>query len=176
MRKLLALILFQAGIAQAELGIHLQPGLGVAAPEDFESVVAPDGSGLPPGNGSVAEGKKLYMTHCAACHGLDGKLASNQIAGGVGTLTSKRPYKTVGSYWPYATTLFDYINRAMPYGNEKALNADQVYAITAYVLHLSEIVGEKDTLDRDNLADVQMPNRDGFRPAKDYSPAEIQAK
>ena len=105
--------------AQAELGEHLQISLGKPAAQGFEAVVAPDGSGAPPGTGSVEEGKKLYERHCTACHGPDGKLPGNAIAGGIGSLTTNRPNKTVGSYWPYATTLFDYIYRAMPYGNEK---------------------------------------------------------
>ena len=87
-------------LTQAELGSHLKPDLGIPAPENFESVVAPDGSGLPVGSGSVKKGKQLYMTHCASCHGVDGKLAGNAIAGGVGSLTGSKPVKTVGSFWP----------------------------------------------------------------------------
>ena len=176
MRKLVFLLLLHAGVVQAELGSHIKIRLGVAAPENFESVAAPDGSGLPIGSGSVTEGKALYINQCAACHGLDGKLAGNAIAGGVGTLAGDRPFKTVGSYWPYATTLFDYINRAMPYGNEKSLNANEVYAITTYVLYLSGIVGENDSLNESSLIDVQMPNRDGFRTAKGYVSASLHEK
>jgi S-disulfanyl-L-cysteine oxidoreductase SoxD len=176
MRKLVFLLLLHVGVVQAELGSHIKIRLGVAAPKNFESVAAPDGSGLPTGNGSATEGKVLYMKQCAGCHGLDGKLAGNAIAGGVGTLTGDRPFKTVGSYWPYATTLFDYINRAMPYGKEKSLNADEVYAFTSYVLYLSGIVSENDSLNEGSLTEVQMPNRDGFRTAKDYVSASLHEK
>ena len=91
--------------AWAELGLHLQPALGKPAPHGFEAVVAPDGSGAPAGEGTAEIGRPLYDAHCAACHGLDGKLAGNAIAGGIGSLRSAKPNKTVGSYWPYATTL-----------------------------------------------------------------------
>ena len=156
--------------AQAELGEHLQISLGKPAAQDFEAVVAPDGSGAPPGAGSVGAGKELYERHCTACHGLDGKLPGNAIAGGIGSLTTSRPNKTVGSYWPYATTLFDYINRAMPYGNEKSLTANEIYAITAYVLHLNDIVPHSLVLSVENLAEIEMPNRNGFRTLPGYRP------
>ena len=95
-------------------------------------MVATDGSGLPAGSGAVTKGKELYDAQCAACHGFDGRLRGNALAGGEGTLASSNALKTVGSYWPFATTLFDYIKRAMPYGNEKSLSDDEVYAVTAY--------------------------------------------
>jgi len=156
---------------RAELGLHLQQQLGTPAPTDFESVVATDGTGAPPGSGSVGDGKVLYEKFCASCHGLDGQRQGNAIAGGVGSLTTNRPYKTVGSYWPFATTVFDYINRAMPYGDEKSLSPDQVYAVTAYVLYLSNVVTEDMVLHADNLADVEMPNKDGFETLPGFNPA-----
>ncbi len=170
-----ALCLFAALLAsttsRAELGLHLQQHLGSPAPTGFESVVAPDGTGAPPGSGSVSEGKVLYEKFCASCHGLDGQIQGNAIAGGIGSLTTNRPYKTVGSYWPFATTVFDYINRAMPYGDEKSLSPDQVYAVTAYVLYLSSIVTVDMILNADNLADVEMPNKNGFETLPGFKPA-----
>ena len=161
--------------AWAELGLHLQPALGKPAPHGFEAVVAPDGSGAPAGEGTAEIGRPLYDAHCAACHGLDGKLAGNAIAGGIGSLRSARPNKTVGSYWPYATTLFDYINRAMPYGNEKSLQADEVYAITAYVLHLNGLVPTTQVINADNLSHIEMPNRNGFRELPGFRPISAEA-
>lgn len=125
--------------------------------------VRPDGQGLPKGHGSVSEGQTLYDDKCASCHGTFGE--SNDylaIAGGVGSLKSNAPVRTVGSKLDYATTLWDYINRAMPFPTPKTLTPDQVYAITAYVLNLSEIVPADTVLDQDSLPKVKMPNRDGF--------------
>jgi cytochrome c5 len=122
------------------LNHSLTPRLGERVTAYVSSIVSPDGSGLPNGSGSVTEGKLVYNAKCAACHGVDGKMQSNQIVGGIGSLASERPVVTVGSYWPYATTLFDYIARAMPYGQAKTLSANEVYATTAYVLFLNGIV------------------------------------
>jgi cytochrome c len=155
---------------ESDLGVHLLPALGVPAPSDFESVVMPDGTGLPEGEGSVSFGKHIFASHCASCHGSHGKQRGNALVGGKGTLASAAPNRTVGSYWPYATTLFDYINRAMPYGSEKSLAASEVYAVTAYVLHLNDIVPGDAVLNQDNVADVNMPNRDGFHQAPDFEP------
>jgi len=164
----LFLLLLLPPVTRAELGLDLKPMLGTPAPANFESVVMPDGRGLPAGSGTVTEGKQLYMMQCAACHGIDGTQKGNVIAGGQGTLATARPIKTVGSYWPYATTLYDYVNRAMPYGNEKSLTANEVYAVSAYVLHLNGIVGENVRLDQDSLPKVEMPNRDGFWTSADF--------
>ena len=148
--------------AQAELGHGLQPALGVDAATDYESVAATDGSGLPTGSGSVIDGKEFYVRQCAACPGLDGRMRGNALAGGEGTLASTNAIKTVGSYWPYATTLFDYIQRAMPYGNEKSLSDDQVYAVTAYVLHINGLLAADVRLNAATLVEIQMPNRECF--------------
>ncbi|HAT26460.1 MAG TPA: hypothetical protein DCS89_05565 [Gammaproteobacteria bacterium] len=169
-RSIAVLLVCWVCFAAAELSHDLEPSLGKPAPTDFESVVAPDGTGLPVGEGSVTGGKTLYATHCVACHGSEGTQPGNSLAGGRGTLNSTRPLKTVGSYWPYATTLFDYVNRAMPYGNEKSLSDNEVYAITAYVLYLNDIIPADTRLTNHNLATVVMPNRDGFRSAPDYQP------
>jgi cytochrome c len=129
----------------------------------IDFTVLPDGSGLPPGAGTVVEGRVLYGQQCVDCHGADGEGSLNdRLAGGVGSIGSDQPVKTVGSYWPYATTLFDYIRRAMPYQTPGSLSADDVYALTAYVLHLNGILEEGGRVDAGSLPEVQMPNRDGF--------------
>lgn len=125
--------------------------------------VMPDGQGLPGGAGTAADGKAVYEQHCMACHGENGEGTLNdRLAGGRGTIDGPQPVKTVGSYWPYATTLFDYIRRAMPYNTPGSLDDDELYAVTAYVLHLNDIVGETERLDAASLPDVHMPNRDNF--------------
>ncbi|MGH7727714.1 MAG: c-type cytochrome [Vulcanimicrobiaceae bacterium] len=121
--------------------------------------VTPDGQGLPPGGGSVAQGATLYQTRCAECH--DTPVAP-QLWGGRGTLTKVFPQKTVGSYWPYATTLFDYIRRAMPPKAPQSLSAPQIYALCAYILAQSGIVPNAAVLDRTTLPQIRMPNRSGF--------------
>lgn len=125
--------------------------------------VRPDGRGLPPGRGTVAQGQALYDAQCASCHGTFGE--SNDymaIAGGVGTLASDQPIRTTGSKLNYATTLWDYINRAMPFGNPKSLAPDEVYALTAYVLHLNDMLPAAAALDRESIVALKLPNRDGF--------------
>ena len=121
------------------------------------------------GSGSAVEGAKVYQDKCLACHGAGGKDGLNDVlVGGHGSLTTDRPRKTVGSYWPYATTLFDFVRRAMPYQAPGSLSDDEVYAVTAYILYLNDVVSEDDQLDADTLPDVLMPNRDNFVWA--YSP------
>lgn len=126
--------------------------------------VRPDGQGLPPGQGSVDEGSQIYQSRCASCHGTFGEGMGRypKLSGGMGSLTDDRPEKTVGSYWPYATTLWDYIHRAMPFYAPQSLNDHQVYALVAYVLNLNNIVDADFVASQDSLAAVKMPNRDGF--------------
>jgi cytochrome c len=125
--------------------------------------VAPDGTGLPPGSGSVAAGQAVYAAQCAACHGAKGEgKPADALVGGLGTLATGKPVKTIGSFWPYATTVFDFIRRAMPYQAPQSLSADEVYAVTAYLLHLNGIVPADAVLDAASLPQVRMPNRDGF--------------
>jgi cytochrome c len=128
-----------------------------------------DGTNLPPGKGTAAEGKEVFARRCAKCHGSNAQGGDEApLVGGKGTLTAAKPLKTIGSFWPYATTLYDYINRAMPFNQPGILTADQVYAVTAYLLQLNGIVSETDVLDAKSLPKVRMPNRDGF--VKDARP------
>jgi mono/diheme cytochrome c family protein len=142
-------------------------GLGTTPTPDqiaaWAIAARPDGQGLPAGHGSVKDGDELYANMCAACHGTFGEGAGRypRIAG-EGSLTGDRPDLTVGAYWPYATTLFDYVNRAMPFPSPHMLEPDQVYALTAYVLNLNGVVGDDFVADKDTLPKVKMPNRDGF--------------
>jgi cytochrome c len=134
--------------------------------------VRPDGKGLPDGSGTAARGKALFADNCAACHGDNGIGGiKDRLVGGMGTLTSDMPIKTVGSFWPYATTLFDYIRRAMPYPAPGSLNADDTYALAAYILSLNGIIPAEGKLDKDTLPRVRMPNRDGFIPDREFSKA-----
>jgi cytochrome c len=125
--------------------------------------IAPNGRGLPAGSGDVATGAHIFAEKCAACHGAQGQGGlGDQLIGGQGTLTSAKPKRTVGSYWPYATTLFDYIRRAMPYNAPESLSADEVYAVSAFLLNQNGIVPANTRLDAASLPRVVMPNRDGF--------------
>jgi cytochrome c len=127
--------------------------------------VRPDGTGLPQGAGTVTHGKEVYRDNCEVCHGTNGEGGiKDRLVGGEGSLGSSKPLKTVGSYWPYATTVFDYIRRAMPYPIPGSLSADDTYAVTAYILSLNGIIPADAKLDRDNLPKIKMPNRDGFAP------------
>jgi cytochrome c len=134
--------------------------------------VRPDGKGLPDGSGTAAHGKDVFADNCAGCHGDSGIGGiKDRLVGGMGTLASDMPIKTVGSFWPYATTLFDYIHRAMPYPSPGSLNADETYALVAYVLSLNGIIPADGKLDKDSLPKVRMPNRDGFIPDPEFSNA-----
>jgi S-disulfanyl-L-cysteine oxidoreductase SoxD len=127
--------------------------------------VRPDGQGLPEGKGTVAQGEKLFMDNCASCHGEFGEGNGRWpvLAGGKGSLTSDNPVKTVGSYWPYASTVFDYVRHAMPYGNSEAFNPDEYYALVAYVLYLNDVITDQNfELNQKNLASIRMPNEQGF--------------
>jgi len=127
--------------------------------------IAPAGKELPTGQGTAAEGKELFARRCQRCHGEAGKGGDEgALVGGQGTLASAKPLKTVGSYWPYATTLFDYVRRAMPLKEPGTLSPDQVYAVSAYILQLNGIIGEGETMNAQTLPKVKMPNRDNFIP------------
>ena len=143
-------------------------GIGHAAtPEQiagWDIDVRPDGQGAPPGQGSVKAGEKVYLDKCAACHGEFGESAGRwpQLAQGKGTLASNDPVKTVGSYYPYLSSVFDYIRRAMPFGDAQSLSNDELYAVTAYVLNLNDIVDDKFVLSKETWGQVKMPNQGGF--------------
>ena len=123
------------------------------------------GRKLPPGSGGVAQGREVFETQCASCHGARGEGGiGDKLVGGQGTLASGKPVKTVGSFWPYASTLFDYIRRAMPMNAPQSLSNDDVYAVSAYILNLNGIVADGATLDASSMAAIRMPNRDGFIP------------
>lgn len=153
------------------------PALGrPATPSDIAPLdidIRPDGAGLPPGQGTVAQGRDLYAAQCTACHGALGAApipGVPRLAGGRGTLASAAPVQTVGSFWPYATTLFDYVRRAMPLQAPQSLSPDQVYALSAYILFLNDLVPETAVIDATILPAVAMPNRAGFRTV--FHPAE----
>ncbi len=143
------------------------PNLGRAVTPDeiatWDTSVMPDGSGLPAGSGTAAQGAKIYAQKCAACHGENGKGGSATALIPKGPITSiNAAEKTIGNFWPYATTLFDYIRRAMPWQQPKTLTSDEVYALTAYMLALNKVIGENDAMNATTLPQVRMPNRDGF--------------
>ncbi|WP_404383731.1 c-type cytochrome [Caenispirillum salinarum] len=147
-------------------------GFGQPAPDDLIAqwaiAIPPDGEHLPDGSGSVEQGREVFNTACAACHGedLQGVAGTGGVAliGGRGTLGTDAPKKTVESYWPYATTLFDYVRRAMPFTDPGSLTDEEVYAVSAYILNRGEIIPADATMDADTLPRVEMPNRDGFYP------------
>lgn len=168
-----------AGAAWAQDKLPPQPGiafppqsLGIGRPATKEEIrgwdidVRPDGHGLPAGKGSVKQGEALYQERCASCHGEfgEGKDRWPALIGGSGKLTDDDPKKGVGNYWPYATTLFDYIKRAMPFGNAQSMSDDEIYAITAYVLHLNDALKDDAVLDRDALLKIKLPNAVNFVP------------
>ncbi len=125
--------------------------------------VMPDGQGLPPGQGSVSEGKAIYQQQCINCHGENGLGNSgDQLAGAIHSLTDEWPEQTIGTYWPYATTLFDFTRRSMPMTQPGSLSDDQVYAVVAYMLFLNRIIGEDVIMNAEMLKKIDMPNRDGF--------------
>jgi len=127
--------------------------------------VSPSGAGLPPGSGTVQNGRQVFAQKCAMCHGRTGvEGPMDRLVGGHGTLKTDRPIKTVGSYWPYATTLFDYIRRAMPFTAPQSLTPDEVYSLVAWLLYQNGIVPEDAVMDARTLPAVRMPNRDGFIP------------
>ena len=143
-------------------------GLGRAAlPEEiaaWDKDVRPDGTGLPAGSGDVLTGEEVFADQCAVCHGDFAEGVDNwpKLAGGADTLADDDPLKTVGSYWPYLSTTWDYVNRSMPFGNAQSLKADEVYAIVAYILYSNDLVDEDFVLSNETFADVVLPNHGGF--------------
>ena len=154
----------QSGTAAAKpLGIGRAATAEEIAGWDID--IRPDGVGLPQGRGTVKQGEALYVERCAACHGEFGEGAGRWpiLSGGAGTLAGHDPVKSIGSYWPYASTVMDYIRRAMPYGNAQSLTDDELYAVTAYVLYLADVIRDEDfTLSRESFATLKMPNQPNF--------------
>jgi len=143
------------------------PRLGqVASLSDIKRLdisVAPDGLNLPVGHGNAKSGALVYQSKCQSCHGEKGKgKPADALVGGINTLTSNNPVRTVGSFWPYASTLFDYTRRAMPLNNPKSLSNDEVYAVSAYILYLNGVINEDFEVNQKTLSSIQMPNRNGF--------------
>jgi cytochrome c len=149
--------------------LHAQGQYGIGRPATAAEIagwnidIGRDGSNLPAGSGSAAHGKEVFAQQCAACHGAQGEGGvGDRLVGGQGTLATPKPIKTVGSYWPYAPTLFDYIRRAMPQNAPQSLGNDDVYAVSAYILSLNGLLAADATLDARTLSAIRMPNRAGF--------------
>jgi cytochrome c len=160
-------LVMTAAVWAATVSAQESPGLGVPATADeiasWDISIGPDGTGLPPGSGTARAGEQIYAVKCIACHGEKGAGQPNDVlVGGHGTLRDAAPVRTIGSYWPYATTLFDYIRRAMPYVQTQSLSNDEAYALTAYLLFLNGIIEENEVIDARTLPAVAMPNRDNF--------------
>lgn len=143
-------------------------GLGRAATSDevaaWDIDIRPDGAGLPEGSGNAIDGEEIFAERCAYCHGDFGEGVDRWpvLAGGQGTLTSARPVKTIGSYWPYLSTVWDYVHRAMPFGDSQSLEDDEVYAVVAYLLYLNDLVDEDFELSKANFQEVRLPNEANF--------------
>ncbi len=155
------------------------PGFGRPATADeiaaIDISIPPSGKGLPAGSGNAGAGEVVYVQKCASCHGAEGKgKPADKLVGGIGSLDSAKPVKSVGSFWPYATTLFDYINRTMPMTAPGSLTADEVYATAAYILYLNEIIPEDAVMNAQTLPAVMMPARDRFVPDNRTGGPEIR--
>lgn len=165
MRNWVPGIALGAAVAGAAMAADM-PNLGKPIdPKDiapWDISIMPDGTGLPPGSGTPAQGAPIFAQKCAMCHGENGK---GGIAAPVTNFAPKASLdggKSIGNFWPYATTVFDFIRRAMPYNKPHSLTDQEVYALTAYVLRLNNLIGENDVIDAKTLPNVKMPNRDNF--------------
>jgi len=161
-------ILWAGGPADRQTRTH---GFGLGRPATDLEVqawnidVAPNGEGLPTGRGTAKQGAAIFAARCAACHGPTGQEGPmDRLVGGAGTLASQQPIKTIGSYWPYATTLYDYVHRAMPFTTPQSLAPDEVYSVVAWLLYRNGIIAENVVLDAQSLPGISMPNRQGFFP------------
>ena len=169
-------------VGAALMQVHPASAQGIdlgreALPEEvaaWDIDIRPDGAGLPEGRGDVFTGEEVFADQCASCHGDFGEAVGRWpvLAGGFDTLDGEDPVKTIGSYWPYLSTVYDYVNRAMPFGNAQSLSPDEVYAITAYLLYLNDQVDEDFELSHENFADMRLPNEDNFFP-DDRAEAEL---
>ena len=155
------LLAFGAGAAIAQspnLGKPVSPA-EIAA---WDISILPDGTGLPAGSGTPAEGARVYAAKCSSCHGPEAKGGANARLAGGEPIKNMESEKTIANFWPVATTLFDYIRRAMPWRQPRSLTNEEVYGLTAYILSLNKLIGENDTMNAQTLPKVRMPNRDGF--------------
>ena len=162
------LALFTASAAFAE-GPNLGKPIDTADIAAWDISIQPDGTGLPPGGGKAADGARIYAEKCGRCHGPDGKggvagVTAAPLVGGAPITDISAAMKTIANFWPYATTLFDYTRRAMPWQQPMTLTNDEVYSLTAYILAQNKLIGENDTMTAQTLPKVRMPNRDGFIP------------
>ncbi|MEG9862821.1 MAG: cytochrome c [Parvularculales bacterium] len=153
----------------------------IATPEQvagWDIDVRPDGKGAPAGSGSALDGEEAYTDLCASCHGDFGEGVDRWpvLSGGYDSLSTHDPIKTVGSYWPYASTAYDYIYRAMPFGDAQSLSADETYAIVAYILYMNDIIEEDYVLSNENIGTIEMPNRNGFALPDPRPDAQVSAE
>ena len=162
-RNALTFVLMLCAGSAFAAGPNLGKPVGAADLAAWDTSIMPDGSGLPAGSGTAAQGAAIYAKKCAACHGEEGKGATSSAVrarGPIGSINAAE--KTIGNFWPHATTLFDFIRRAMPWQEPRTLTNDEVYALTAYLLLLNNVIGENDVMNAATLPRVRMPNRDGF--------------
>jgi len=166
-KSVLSVLILGSMIACSTTTVKQSPHLGQvmtsAEIQKLDISIGPDGVGLPVGSGNAKVGLKVYEAQCLSCHGVKGQgKPVDALVGGIGSLSTDKPVRTVGSFWPHATTLFDYTRRAMPLQSPKSLTNNEVYAVSAYILFLNGIISEDFELNQNNLAQVKMPNRDGM--------------
>jgi mono/diheme cytochrome c family protein len=173
--KILGVLVMSAALSGTAFGQTMPVKYGFGSPVSEQELskyfsIPADGRGLPPGSGNATAGAKVYATNCAVCHGekLEGNpakgIGGDKLIGGRGSLATKTPVKTVESYWPYATTLFDYVKRTMPFSSPGSLSDNDIYSVVAYILSEAKIIKPTDTMNATTLPKVAMPNRDGFIP------------
>jgi len=161
--RLIAFLLALGASTAIAAGPNLGKPLTAAEIAAWDISIQPDGAGLPPGSGTPAQGARIYSEKCANCHGESGKGGtSSALVGGAPLTSGIETTKTIANFWGYSTTVFDFIRRAMPWQQPRTLSNDEVYALTAYILSLNKLIGEKDTMNAETLPKVKMPNRDGF--------------
>jgi cytochrome c len=155
-------------VLQVEIAFGAGPNLGQPIGEadlaPWDISILPDGRGLPSGSGTSSQGARIYAQKCALCHGEDGKGGVNAALVGGAPVKDMNSTKTIANFWPYATTVFDFVRRAMPFQQPRSLTDDEVYALTAYILAANKLIGENDAMNAETLPKVRMPNRDGFIP------------
>jgi len=158
----IAIVLALGSSAAIAQGPNLGKPLSPAEIAAWDISVSPDGTGLPPGGGTPAQGERIYVEKCAVCHGENGKGGRNAALVGGAPIRNMDSARTIANFWPYATTVFDYVRRAMPWQQPRTLSDNEVYALTAYILSLNRLIGENDSMNAETLPKVKMPNRDGF--------------